>query len=123
MNKIPKNLREQLASDQFYSRCCITGLSSTFADPIQWHHNMVFAGKQVQARFAILPVLKSVHDQANNKEIREKLDWVMLNRMSTEDLMLYGKGIRWYARLEGLNYKFGVWKPWVEEGNETIAYA
>ncbi len=121
MNKIPPKLRKQLADDPFYRRCCITGEASKSWDRIQWHHNMTFAGKQVQARFAILPVLKSVHERANNKQVREKLDWVMLNRMSTEDLWLYGKGINWFGRLEYLNNKYGVYtEPKQEEA--TINY-
>ena len=107
MNKIPKKLKDTISLDPFYKRCCLTGEKGTRSDPIQWHHNMIFAGKQVQARFAILPVLESIHKIANRKDIKERLDWVMVNRMSDEDLWLYGKGVDWIHRKEYLNGKFG----------------
>lgn len=115
MTRIPKKLRDSLAEDPFYLRCCVTGEKAKPGDRIEWHHNLIFGGKQVQARFAILPVLHSIHERANDPDVRERLDWVMLNRMSTEDLMLYGKGINWGARLEYLNYRFGVWQLWVDQ--------
>lgn len=120
MNCIPKKLRAQLANDPFYRRCCITGEAAKPWDRVQWHHNMTFAGRQVQARFAILPVLESVHRKANKKSVREKLDWIMLNRMSTEDLLLFGKGINWYGRLEYLNQKYGTYRA--PEYAEEINY-
>lgn len=119
MTRIPKKLREQLAVDMFYSRCCITGLPSQPGDRIEWHHNMIFAGKQVQERFAILPVLSSIHRRANEPDIKDKLDWIMLSRMTTTDLYMYGKGINWFNRLERLEDKFGKFVPW-QEG--AIAY-
>lgn len=118
MTRIPKKLREQLAADPFYTRCCVTGLYAQPSDRIEWHHNMIFAGRQVQARFAILPVLASIHRVAALPEIKDKLDWVMVNRMSGEDLELYGKGVDWIHRLEWLNYVFGQWVPFISQAIE-----
>ncbi len=115
MNKIPVKLRAKLAADIFYTRCCVTGLPSTFEDPIEWHHNLIFAGRQVQARFAILPIKRSVHRIAMLPEIKDKLDWVMVSRMSGEDLELYGKGVDWLHRKEYLEVLFGTFVPWHEE--------
>lgn len=115
MNRIPKKLRQELSEDMFYQRCCVTGKVGTFDDPVQWHHNLIFGGKQVQARFAILPILKSIHLIADYPKIKEKLDWVMVNRMSGEDLELYSKGVDYIHRKEYLNGLFGEWQPWHAE--------
>lgn len=115
MNRIPKKLRDRLADDMLYQRCCITGELGTWADPLQWHHNLIHAGKQVQADFAILPVKKSIHLIADYPKIKEKLDWVMLNRMSEEELERYGRVFDWQARKDYLNALFGEWIPWHAE--------
>lgn len=119
MTRIPAKLRKQLAQDPFYQRCCITGKSALPGDRIEWHHNLIFAGKQVQARFAILPVLKSMHELAHMRAIKDRLDWVMASRMSGEDLELYGKGRDWIHRLEYLESLFGKFVPWYEK---SISY-
>jgi hypothetical protein len=108
MNNIPKSLKEDMASDPFYKRCCITGASALHTK-IEWHHNLIFAGRQVQEKWCILPLAKAVHDKANDKGVREKLDWVMLNRASEDELRRYSKAINLKAKRDMLNGKFGVW--------------
>lgn len=68
MNNIPPKLRAEIAADPFYQRCCITGAMAKNTK-IEWHHNLIFAGKQVQEKWAILPLVESVHDDiAYHKE-------------------------------------------------------
>jgi hypothetical protein len=114
MNKIPKKLREELAEDPFYKTCCITGDTSTREDPIQWHHNLIYAGKQVQQKFCILPIKASIHEKVSNGEIADLLDWVMLNRASVDELHEFSKVRNLSYELKVLNRKFGVWKPRID---------
>ena len=111
MSKIPKKLRDQLALDPFYRTCCITGLPGSSWDRIEWHHNLIHAGKQVQAEFAILPVKHSIHMLATNPIIKERMDWVMLNRASENEIRQYSKVVDFASRRRYLNEIFGPWNP------------
>lgn len=113
MSRIPKKLREDLAADPFYTRCCISGDSAADAgEKIEWHHNLIFAGRQVQARFAILPIKKSLHDRLKgDKSLRAQLDWIMLSRASDEELTRYSKANDLHVYRSALNVVFGKWSP------------
>jgi hypothetical protein len=105
MNNIPPKLRAEIALDPFYQRCCITGAWSRNTK-IDWHHNLLFAGKQVQAKFAILPLAREVHD--NIVLHKEKCDWIMLNRATDEQLKKYSRAADLFAKRDRLNKKYGI---------------
>jgi len=109
LNKpITKELREEMSQDKFYSKCCITGLSKN-AVKIDWHHNLMYAGKRVNAKFCILPLADFVHrDIAKHKE---KCDWIMWNRASEEEIELYSKATNYKEVKERLNKKYGTYNP------------
>lgn len=108
-SKIPVKLRAEMDADPWMHRCCVTGAT---LGKIDWHHNLIFAGKQVNERWCILPLSKRVHDRANRKDVRDILDWIMLNRAKPSDLGKYSKAIDLVARCRHLNMKFGgAWRP------------
>lgn len=109
MNNIPKKLRDNIAADPFYERCCITGVFAN-QTKVEWHHNLIYAGRQVQEKWAILPLAKAVHDQANNPKVRERLDWIMLNRATDDELRRYSKAINLIAKRDTLNKKYGTFE-------------
>lgn len=98
-----------MAADPFYAQCCITGIPAT-DQKVEWHHNLITAGSQVQERWCILPILEKIHEKANNRRVRLVLDWVMLNRATDEELRQHSKVIPMIRRREVLNKKFG--GPW-----------
>lgn len=104
MRPIPKKLREDMDADPFYKQCCITGRKD---EKIDFHHNMIYAGRQLNEKFAILPLAKSIHDRII--AYKEKCDWVMLNRATPEQLKKYSKAIDYIYRKDQLNRKFGVY--------------
>lgn len=108
---IPKKLRDELARDPEYGYCCVTGEVGTYDDPIEWHHNLRFAGKNVQRRFCILPIKQSIHHKAENHEVRERLNWIMWNRASAEELREFDKAIHPLEERNRLNAKFGPYAP------------
>ena len=97
MRKIPDDLRAELAAD--------TGRRD---EKIDWHHALIFGGKQVNESWAILPVARSLHLKADYPAIKEKLNWVMLNRATDEQLRPYCKLIDYVRMREQLNAKYGV---------------
>ena len=107
MNNMPAALRKECAADPFYSKCCITGVLAKNTK-VEYHHNLIFAGKQVQEKWAILPLAESVHeDIAYHKE---KCDWIMLNRADAATLKKYSRAVDLVAKRDRLNKKYGPWR-------------
>jgi len=98
---IPPKLRAEMSKDKFYSKCCIA--DNTCSGVIQWHHNLIFQGKRQNTKSSILPVCKSHHDRADTREIREKINWIMLNRMSDMEIEHYSKAIDYQQLKKYLN--------------------
>lgn len=105
---IPLELREEMSQDKFYSKCCITGLSKN-AVKIDWHHNLMYAGKRVNAKFCILPLADFIHREIT--KYKEKCDWIMLNRASDKELEKYSKAINYKLMRDNLNKKYGAYNP------------
>ena len=103
MRPIPKKLRSELSQDPFYKQCCITGSKKN----IQFHHNFIWAGRQINEKWCILPLTKSIHDMIWKREVKEQCDWIMLNRASGEELEKYGRITNLIHKRDYLNKKFG----------------
>ena len=110
MRRIPTKLRAEMEADPYYHRCCVTGVRRGYGVKIDFHHNLIYAGRQVNEKWCILPLLRSVHDQANSKTMRDKLDWIMLNRTDEATLRAYSKAKDLVRRRDQLNEEFGVYK-------------
>ena len=108
---IPKKMREEMAVDPFYQRCCISGARKAPGVKIEWHHNFTsyqYGNKgRLNEKWAILPVCEAVHLKAGTSEIKERLDWVMLNRTDDETLKKYSKAEDLIRKRSYLNNKFG----------------
>ena len=104
MNNIPPRLRREIEVDPFYQRCCITGSKATNTK-IDWHDNLIFAGKQVQEKWCILPLRADIHKDI--VKYKEQCDWIMLNRATDDDLKRYSKAINLFSRRDMLNKKYG----------------
>jgi hypothetical protein len=106
MNNIPPKLRKEIERDLYYRYCCITGMPATMVK-IEWHHNFIYAGRQVQEKWCILPVDKELHKKLKgDMDLRGRLDWIMLNRATEEELNKY-KRAGLFEKRERLNKKYG----------------
>ncbi len=94
-----------MADDPYYKKCAITGKTN---EKIEWHHNLRFAGKNVQEKFCIIPLAESIHSKIDY--YKEKCDWVMCNRATDEDLRRYSKVENYLLMRERLNKKYGKYK-------------
>ncbi len=92
-----------MSKDPYYKKCCVTGQPGR----LEWHHNLIYAGKQVQEKWCILPVLGRIHEVANDKLMKERLDWIMLNRATDDELRRYSKAVDLLAKRARLNKKYG----------------
>lgn len=104
MRPIPLALRFEMESDPFYKKCCITGQLAT-STKIDWHHNLIYAGRQVNEKWCILPLARAVHDDIIH--YKEKCDWIMLNRADDDTLRRYSKTTDLIRRRTILNKKYG----------------
>lgn len=97
VNRIPPKLREQLSQDPFYRQCAYRTkriyLASGFPlwrnckGRITWEHALLYAGKQVQETFAIIPLCWYHHlGDGLNKRINIQ---IALSRATPADLKRY----------------------------------
>lgn len=87
-----------MASDPWYEECCYCG-----AGPTQWHHALIYAGKQINEKFAIVPVCFSCHQLVDtNSWYKNFFKQIAIDRMTDEDMQKYNK-CDWEAELEILN--------------------
>lgn len=91
-----------------YHRCMVTGMAH---EKIDWHHNLIFAGSQVNEEWCIIPLLHSVHEIEKRPHIKEILNWIMLNRATDEELERYSKARDLKGERDKLNSKLGIWQP------------
>jgi len=103
---IPKKLREEMERDPFYKRCCVTG-ASALTSRVEWHHNFESYANgnkgRVNEKWCILPLLRSVHAKADTHEVRNYLNWIMLNRADDETLRRWSKAEDLIKKRERLN--------------------
>lgn len=87
MTPIPLKLRKQLEVDPYYSMCSRAG--SECNGRITWEHAIIYAGRQVQERWAIIPLCEFHHlGKGLNKQINI---FIALSRATPEELKKYPK--------------------------------
>lgn len=87
MRPIPTKLREEMANDPFYKVCCYCA-----SQPVEWHHVFIYAGKQINEKWAIVPACKKHHDLVqSDSNIRKFFELTSLSRATKEDFAKYPK--------------------------------
>lgn len=106
---IPLELRNELSNDIFYTKCCLSYLGDC-SGRVEFHHNLIFASRQQNYKWCILPVCHYHHSIEKRKDIGEQLDWIMLSRASVYDIMPFCKAIDYVALKDKLTIKYGIYK-------------
>jgi hypothetical protein len=83
---IPLKMRLELAEDPFMSKCCLASFDDCIG-AIQWHHNLIYAGKRQNEYGAILPLCRHHHEKES--QFKPLLDSFMFDRMTKEDRAKY----------------------------------
>src|SRR4051812_5449230 len=89
MRTIPVKMRNELSADRFMSRCCIN--NAACEGRVEWHHVWIYAGKQINEPWAIVPACEWHHRQANKPAIKILFEIASLRRAKEEDLAKYPK--------------------------------
>jgi hypothetical protein len=109
MRKIPESLREEMANDPYYKKCARAD-EHNCAGRITWEHAIIYAGKQLNEKWAILPICE-FHHEVNNYQDRgdlnkEKHIWLALNRATNNELSQISKATNYLQLRERLNAKY-----------------
>lgn len=98
-----------MAEDPYYRVCAYH--RKIHPAGVQWHHNLIFAGRQVNEVWCIIPLCEEIHQRVSEPEIKERVDWIMLNRATESELKQYSKSRDLIRERERLNKKLGIYKP------------
>lgn len=112
MKKIPPPLKEELNADPDYGYCMKYGHHGHTCDGrITFEHSIIFAGSQLQVKFAILSLCEYGHGVDRfqdggdlNKEINE---WIALSRATEEEIQSINKTGMYPQRIKYLYGKYG----------------
>lgn len=94
MTKIPEQLREEMARDPYYQKCC-RSKEGTCQGRITWEHAWIYAGRQIQEKWAIIPLCEfhhavNMHQDGGDLNKHEN-QRISLLRATPEDLKKYPK--------------------------------
>lgn len=106
---MPQKLRDDLACDANYRGCCAK--DKNCSGRITWEHALYYAGKQIQEKWAIIPLCWYHH--LGEGLVKDFNEWVALNRLFRNNEWLkeakkkYPKAISsWKQRILFLNKKY-----------------
>jgi hypothetical protein len=99
-----RHIEQETVSQIFelYGRECVL----CGAEHVQLHHNMLIGGRQSDFYKTILPVCPSCHGVANRTDVREKLDYIMLQTFTGEELEEFSKVDNLKAKLAYLHEQY-----------------
>lgn len=87
MRPIPKKLIKELEADPYYEKCARLGPACNGI--VTWEHSMIYSNKQINKRWAILPLCWHHHlGRGLDKNINR---YLALSRATDEDLAEYPK--------------------------------
>lgn len=110
MTPIPPRLRKDLANDPFYKHCALADYHEC-GGRVTWEHALIFAGRQIQRRYAIVPVCEAgqevgAYQDAHTMDKQMNI-WVALNRATDEELTAISRAIDYRAKRARLNAIYG----------------
>lgn len=82
---IPTEMKERFAEDDFMNYCCLAG--NNCCGRVQFHHNLIYAGKRINEYGAILPVCEYHHEKES--KFKKELNAIMYSRMTNADRAKY----------------------------------
>jgi len=105
MRPIPKKLLKEILDDPYYQKC-IRHETKKCSGRITLEHALIYAGKQINEKWAILPVCEK-HHAVNKYQDAGDLDkryheYVAVNRMMSDDEKKYPR-VDWKSKRKMLN--------------------
>lgn len=109
MRKISPRVKAKILADRFYEKCARHGPECK--GRITWEHTLIYAGKQIDEAWAIIP-LCAYHHEVDQFQDCGDLDkeinvWIALNRATESELKTYSKAVDYIKKKQELNKKYG----------------
>lgn len=121
MRGITKKVKNQIAADPQSTQCARKGLfGHECGGRITMEHTLTFAGRQINAAWAIIPICAKGHEvdqyqdggEAQNGDLNKEIHiWIALNRATDEELLAISKAIPYIRERARLNAKYGKYVP------------
>lgn len=114
MNNIPRALRKELAADPYYAVCARKGLHEhKCGGRITWEHALIYAGRQIQERWAIIPLCSKAHNVGRWQDcgdVDKSLNhWIALSRATDAEILSICKAKDYFLYRDFLNKKYGTY--------------
>lgn len=79
-----------MTSDIFYKRCAL--LNAECSGVVQFHHVWIYAGRQINEKWAIVPACEHHHELVKkDRRIKEAFEFISLCRTKPGELKKYPK--------------------------------
>lgn len=102
MRKIPPKLTAEMEADPYYKFC--SRADSECQGRITWEHAFVWGGKQINEKWAIIPLC--VYHHLGEGLVKEINQHIALSRATLGDLFKYPK-TDWWQLFKYLHGKYG----------------
>lgn len=114
MRKIPIKMLKEMLSDPVYSVCARKDDPEHQCEGrITLEHALIYAGKQINAKWAIVPLCAKAHSvdqfQDGGDLDKDRNVWIALNRATNEELIAVSKAINYLSVRDRLNKRYGRW--------------
>ena len=109
MSKIPEKLLMDILADPYYDKCA-RQKDGGCEGRITFEHSLYYAGRQIQEKFAIIPLCARHHgvNEWMDRGLldKEKNEQIAVNRMTKKDEHKY-PNVDWKQKRAYLNGKYG----------------
>ena len=89
MRPIPQKLKQEMEADPFYKQCARKP-DGNCKGRITWEHAIIYAGKQLNEKWAIIPLCAYHHAVDEYQDCgdlwKERNQWIAINRATNEEL-------------------------------------
>lgn len=111
MRKISTPVKARILADRFYEKCARHGPECE--GRITWEHTLIYAGKQIDEAWAIIPLCEyhhAVNRYQDCGDLQKEVNvWIALNRATDEELEKYSKAVDYKLKRKKLNEIYGVY--------------
>lgn len=121
MGHIPPKLKKEILADPFYRQCARKGLQGHECEGrITFEHAIIFAGSQVQKKWAIIPLCAKAHsvdEFQDGGDLHKGINrWIAFNRATDGELLEISKATDYFLERTRLNKVHGPYGPSVDQG-------
>lgn len=113
MNNIPAKLKKQFLADPEYKVCALKDYHEC-GGRITLEHAIIVAGRQMQARWAIVPICARGHEVDGYQDAhtmdKDMNKWVALNRATDDELRAISRAVNYIRERARLNSIYGPYK-------------